>query len=341
MNWVKIALKDLRSIAREKTFILSFMLILFISSFINIISAGLAVLYGSGYYGKVKIGLVGDAPVFESLANPIKFEDIQTGLKFLSEGKIDALLVFNENITGRNNIRLYLPKEEIRAVKSIPYLRKVLMEYQDKLRLINGYPVLNIRVYDKHGSALKIPEGLSLQFKFIYVVIIPMLAILSAIISSMYLIDIICEEFETRSIEVLSTVARLDEVISGKFLPSFIIFLILTCSWIVVVNANNVYVDFLLTLYSSLSLYILMASISLIVSIYVKNREKSQLLFSLIIIPLIILFLIFENSPIHVIVLSAISVLNFACFVYLAFSGVFLALSMISSTKILEKTFLT
>ena len=281
MNWVKIALKDLRSIAREKTFILSFMLILFISSFINIISAGLAVLYGSGYYGKVKIGLVGDAPVFESLANPIKFEDIQTGLKFLSEGKIDALLVFNENLTGKNNTRLYLPKEEIGAVKNTSYLREMLMKYQDKLRVINGYLVLNIKAYDKQGNVLKIPEGLSLQFKFTYVAIIPMLAILSAIIASMYLIDVVYEEFETRSIEVLSTVVKPDEIIVGKFLSSFLIFLLITCLWIAIVNVNNVYVDFLLTLYSSLALYILMASIPLLISTHVRNREKSQLLFSL------------------------------------------------------------
>lgn len=191
------------------------------------------------------------------------------------------MLVFNENLTGKNNTRLYLPKEEIGAVKNTSYLREMLMKYQDKLRVINGYLVLNIKAYDKQGNVLKIPEGLSLQFKFTYVAIIPMLAILSAIIASMYLIDVVYEEFETRSIEVLSTVVKPDEIIVGKFLSSFLIFLLITCLWIAIVNVNNVYVDFLLTLYSSLALYILMASIPLLISTHVRNREKSQLLFSL------------------------------------------------------------
>jgi hypothetical protein len=338
MSALKIALKDLKAVSREKTIVLAVLLLLSMSSLSNIVAMGLAILFSPSFYHEVKIGLVGNAPIFESIAKPVKFESLQNALSSLAKGEVEAVLVFNENLTRANHVTIYLPKDDIRAVKSVPYLRKVLMEYQDELRKLKGIPTLKLEAFDESGRKIEVPEGTSIQFRFIYLVLIPTLVILTAIITSMFVIDSVCEEIETKTLELLATAVSFRDIVAGKVLASVIISATLTVFWLLALLLNDIAMNVLQLLYASFVFYSLTIPIALMLATTLKNREKAQLVFSLLVIPIILTFLSFEHSPIALIVKAGVSVADLHASIFYGLTALVIGIIAIAiSEKELKK----
>ncbi len=340
MESVKIALKDLRSIKKEKTILVVILLLFFVASFSSLIIVGLTFLYSPVGYATAKIGLVGNAPIFSSLVHPIRYDSLEQAIKDLVNGKIDAVVVFNENVTGTNFVTIYLPKEDVKAIKATLYLRKKLMEYQDILRKLRGIPTLNLKVYED-GKEIEVPEGFSLRFRFIYVMLIPMLAVTTAVISSAFIIDSLCEEIETKTLDVLLSVVDLGDVIAGKLLASFILSVFLTVFWMVMLAVNGIEIhNPALAMATSLSICLVMIALSLAISAFTINREKSQLVFSIVAVSVIMLMFSTPISPVGLLVrLSAGSSFNFIePIVYLAVSASAVLSSLLIAEKRLNKS---
>jgi len=334
-----MALKDLKALTREKTILLAILLLISISSLAQIIAMGLSILYSPSFYQKVDIGLVGNAPIFESIAKPVKYKSLDKALEDLRKGKIYAVVVLNENATGVNYVTVYIPKEDVKAIKVIPYLRIILMDYQDRLRSLKGIPILRVQAYDFSGNRIDVPEGISVKFRFIYTVLIPLLVVLTAVILGVYVVDVMCEELETKTIDVLAISVSLRDVVVGKVIASIVVALLLTSMWILALIVNGISIDVPLTAFSAFTFYHLFIPIALITSAIVKNRERSQLVFSLTAIPIILLFLSFGKSPLGLVVKSSLSTFDETLIVYALTSVLLTVLAVEIAVKEVEKLF--
>ena len=324
---------------REKTLGFVLALLLFVASFSSLVVTGITILYSPIGYANAKIGLVGDAKVFESIVHPVIYKDLATALKDLTNGKIDAVVVFNENLTGTNYITVYIPKEDVKAIKVILFLRHKLEEYQNVLRRMRGIPTLRLLAYYR-GEIVQVPEGYSLKFKFIYVMLIPLLALTTAVVSSALVVDSICEEFERKTLEVLLTAVDLSDIVLGKVLASIIISSVLTIFWLFMLSLNGIYVaNPMFAFLSSITLSLLMTTVALLATSYEPVREKAQLVFSLAVISMIVLVFSSPLSPLGLLVkASAGSEFSVAlAMVYVLASLVAVILAVFVSEKRLSK----
>ncbi len=327
-----ITKKDLKALFREKTIVFTLLLLVALSSLSQIIATGLMILYNPTFESSVRIGLVGNAPIFEEIANPIKFEDIDFALRSLEEGYVDAVVVLNESVDKINYVEIYIPKEEVKAIKVIPSLRKVFQKYQEILRKLNGIPTLNMRAY-VDGRPANIPEGISLQFKFIYIVLIPTIIILCGIIVGIYTIDILYEE--KRNIEVILTSVSLKDIVLGKILAVIMVSTLLTLVWIICLFINGTEINFASAL-PSLLFSIFSSSVAMIIFGISENREQAQFIYSLIFIPLVLSFLTFTPSPISISVKFSLSIFDSDTVLFAFIFGIIDLLLLVISYKIVK-----
>ncbi len=307
MKALKIALKDLKSTTKERTFITVIVLQLFVALFASVLTFGLLVLYNPSFAGltvdtEVKVGFVGNAPILEAIIEPSKkYNSIGNALDDFYAGKIDAIVWLpNENVSGTNFVRLYLPKEEIKAIQTSIVIKEKLIKYQKVMRDLRGIPSsIEIKTYSTDLKEIDVPKDVSIPFKFIYVVLIPLLMITTAATAAGIFIDMVSEEIETKTIHVLlATPLKPEDIVGGKILAAFLLAAILTPTWIFLLMLNRVDMHnphFVIIM--ALSMVLLFISFASITVAIAKDRERSQLLYSLAIIALIPLQFISPYTP--------------------------------------------
>ncbi len=299
-----IALKDLRSVLKERTFLMAVALQLFVAMFASVLTFGLLVLYNPTYADireTANVGLVGDAPVLESVLKAVKYDSIQKAMEDFKAGKIEAIVWLpKENLSSTNFVRIYLPKEEITSIKASVFLKNRFIEYEKRMRELRGIPGdSGLKIYSTSFKKEDVPEGASIPFKLIYVALIPLLMLTTAAtVAGMY-IDLITEEVESKTSYVLlaSPLTPL-ELITSKMLAAMILSAALTPTWIVLLILNHVEVhNYLLVVVISLvtcAIFISIASIATLAG----DREKAQLVFSLAVIAIIPLFFSSPLTPV-------------------------------------------
>ena len=279
--------KDIRMIARERTIMSAISILIFIASFSSIITFGLLVLYKPDFVSMsgVKVGVAGNCLMLKMSGVDAEYDTLEEGLKDFYGGKIDALLYLpEENISSTNFVTVYLPKDEISGIIVTSKVKEILKEYQKRLREMNSIPASHgFSFYDENFKRIEIKEGSSITFRFIYAVLIPLLLITTAIITGGLVIDLISEEYETKTYEViLSTPLSPSEFISSKIFVSLLISSILSVTWIVLIFLNVGIHNAFLILILSISVSMIFSSIGAISSLLLKDRERSQLVFSLV-----------------------------------------------------------
>ncbi|HID42900.1 MAG TPA: ABC transporter permease [Archaeoglobaceae archaeon] len=294
---LKIAMKDLKAAIKERTLMSIVGLQLFVALFASVITFGLLVLYNPGYTGyaiekEVKVGFVGDAPVLKRVIDPHStYNSIDSALNDFYDGKIDVIVWLPvENYEGTNIVRLILPKEEIKAIQSSLLLRDKLKDYQYEMREIRGIPSkIELKTYSPEFKKVNVPEDYSITFKFIYVMLIPLLIITTAATAAGMFIDLISEEIETKTAHVLlSTPLSEEKIVQGKILASILLAAILTPTWILLLLLNGIEIrNVFLVMLVSISIAMLFLSISALSVSLSKDRERAQLVFSLAIIGII------------------------------------------------------
>jgi ABC-type Na+ efflux pump permease subunit len=303
---LKIVIKDLRSLKKEKTFITIIALVLFIASFASIITFGLLFLYNPGALGiavsdDVNIAFVGNATILEKIINGVKYESIDKALSAFKSGQVDAVVWLpEENVHDVNIVTIFLPKDEVVSIKVALVLKKKMVAYERVLRKINGIPEdLGIRVVDYNYVKVDVPEDFSSAFKFVYVVLIPILVLTTAVISAGLLIDLITEEIETKTIHILaSTPLKLKQFVLEKLITPYIVFLCLTLAWLSLLILNGIEVkNVFLLLLISVSVTSIFISLSLFLTLFFAERESAQLTFSLFSVGIVALSFSHPSMP--------------------------------------------
>lgn len=294
---LQIAWKDLKSAFKERTLISIVALQLFVALFASVITFGLLVLYSPGATGyaiekDVRVGLVGDAPVLRDTIDPYStYDSLDAALDDFYDGRIDSVvLLTEEKYSDTNYVRVILPKEEIKAIQSSLLLKERLKEYEEKMRSMRDIPPsLELKTYNTQFKEIEVPESVSITYEFIYILLIPLLVITTAATSAGMFIDLISEEKETKTAHVLlSTPVGEQQIVQGKMLSSVLLTALLTPTWIILLILNGIEIaNIPLVILLSISISLIFLAISALSVTISRDRERAQLVFSLLIVGII------------------------------------------------------
>ncbi|WP_456369244.1 ABC transporter permease [Geoglobus sp.] len=284
---ISIIKKDLRMIVKERTIMSAMAILVFIASFSSIITFGLLVLYRPDFVAlsSVEIGIAGNCPVLKTVADGRNYRTLDEALQDFYSGKIHAVIYLpEENHSETNFVTVFLPKDEISGIVASAKVKEVLKEYQKKMREIRGLPGDDgFSFVDANFREVQLKEGSSITFRFIHAVLVPLLVITTAIIAGGLVVDLISEEHETRTLEViLSTPMSFREFVSAKIMSGLIVSAFLTIAWIILLLINVGISYPVLLFLMSVSVSMIFISAGAMVTSVLKDRERSQLIFSII-----------------------------------------------------------
>jgi ABC-2 type transport system permease protein len=294
--------KELTAVMREKTIVFAIVIQLLIAAFSSVILVGLMSYYDPDSIAAntnlhFKVGLVGDTggPLQSYLAkagcNVTRFSTAEAATAMMQEGKVDVVIVVPEAVDGVVNMRMYLPRSDTQDTVITVVLKQPLKSYENYLREQNG---VHVQYTDIKGKQ-------STTFEFLYSFIIPMLMLFPAFIAGSMIIDSISEEVENKTLDTLLTApVSLNAILFGKVAAAVFLAAMQCILWIFLLSVNRLYVQNSLLV---VALAIIVAAFvtlgSGIISMYFKDRERSQFAYSVLLMGVAAVCLIMNPSPIN------------------------------------------
>ncbi len=315
-NIRSVARKELVELRREKTFLLSVLIQLFIASFSTFLVIGLTSFYDPTIMKdmdmqSVSIAVVGTEDnelykmISESKLTTHIYPELTSAYTDFYKHKVDAIVIaptIPPDGTEIMNVEVYLPKAEIKATLISLQIKEPLEKFEQYVRDIRtqrlpGYSPLEIHI---NKSSVKTS---STYFEFIYVALIPLLVFTPAFISGGLVIDFITEEFERKTMELLLvTPASPASIVSGKILVAAGIVPLQALAWMLLLSANMIHISNFSTILLVVTLIgTILVLLSCIISMYFKDRGVAQLLYSLVLIFLFMVSYMFTNSPLNLV----------------------------------------
>jgi ABC-type Na+ efflux pump permease subunit len=310
--------KEVRSIARERTIMLAIIIQLVIASLSSVILFGLMSYYDPSTIGQntaiqVKVGIVGDgnSPLIDYLDNAhitaLQYTSADSAQADYDRGKIHAIIYLPQTAAGVTEMKLFLPPPtDTKSTVIMTALQGPLKRYENYLRGLNG---ITVHYQDVRGRT-------STSWEFQYSFIIPLLMLFPAFIAGSIMIDTLSEEFENKTIDtLLATPVSLNTMIGAKLVAVEFIAVIQCVLWTVLLSFNRIYIQnvwAVLLLAAIISAFVSLGSALL--SIYFKDRERSQFLFSILLITVASLSYLINPSPIGLMTRLASGDLNVSPF---------------------------
>lgn len=292
--------KELTSVVRDRTIIISILIQLFIASFSSALLLGMLSLYDSDTIMKfggagIKIGMVGTETQLNSFVSQrglavVPFATLGDAEAVFFQGGVSAILVVPEGVQGTAEIKLYLPDNE--AVSSIirMVVQEPLKQYENYLRGQNG---IEVRYTDLKGKP-------STSFEFIYSVLLPMLMFFPAFVSGSMSVDSLTEEVENSTLPtLLSAPISLNGMISAKITSSVIIAILQCIAWLTLLQLNGIVIQhagWIILL--ALIVAGLTSTAAMLGAVLLKDRERSQFIYSLTLLAATSISTLLNISPI-------------------------------------------
>jgi len=311
-----VAKREGRMLLTEKTLFIAILVQLFVASFSAFLSLGFAVMFSPSAIGpelaeELKIGVVGDVEgisgsliaLMSDHIGVIRFATLQDAQAALRTSEVDGVM----NIKKRQDeslepiqLELFLPKNNFKSSLVTVQIKRALEQFQDKLRMEKGIEVMKL------NSPVDV-EDVSKFFEFKYAVLVPMLILLPAFLSSGMIIDMITEEYELGTLELLRvSPLKFSEVIYGKMLVMVLIAPIQATLWILLMKLNHI------AIYNQLEILLFLTLVTLILvqagailSIYFKQRSSVHLVFSAAFALLVLLSGLLPVPPMNIVALQA------------------------------------
>lgn len=293
--------KELRSIAREKTIVLAIVIQLIIASLSSVILVGLMSFYDPGTIGQnsgvqLKVGIVGDGDsrlldyLRSARATTVVYAGPDEAQRDFQDGRLDVVIYVPPLQQGVTEMKLFLPRSDSKSTVILMVLKEPLKKYENYLRQANG---VEVKYTELRGRA-------STTYEFLYSFIIPMLMLFPAFIAGSIMIDTISEEFENKTLEtLLSAPVALRDMIGAKLAAAVFIAIVQCFLWSILLFFNRIYIH---NLPSVLALAAIIATFvalgSALLSLYFKDRERSQFIYSVLLITVASLSYLASPSPI-------------------------------------------
>ena len=206
------------------------------------------------------------------------------------EGKISAIFDTPRDSNGITEIKLYLPDSDTMSSLIRLAIQDPLKQYENYLRLQKG---VGIHYTDLQGKP-------STSFEFVYSVLIPLLMFFPSFVAGSLAIDSLTEEIENNTLQtLLSAPLTVNGMISAK-IASILILSILQCgAWLTLLKLNGVAIQ------NTAWIFMLAVIISGITSssaalgaVLLKDRERSQFIYALMLLAAIAISNFLNLSPI-------------------------------------------
>lgn len=276
--------KELTSVLKEKTIVLAIVIQLLIAAFSSVILVGLMSFYDPESIGQhtslhFNVGVVGDAGgaltsyLEEARLNVTTFYSAEAAKARMQAGGLDAVVVIPDR-SGVVDMQLFLPQSDSRATVLTMVIKGPLMRYENYLREQNGIHVKYTEVKGRSGTT----------FEFLYSFIVPMLMFFPAFIAGSMIIDSISEEIENKTFDTLmSAPVSLNTVLFGKVAAAVFLAIIQCVLWWLLLSVNRLYIqNAALVLLLALVVSSFVTFGSALISMYFKDRERSQFAYSIL-----------------------------------------------------------
>jgi ABC-2 type transport system permease protein len=196
-------------------------------------------------------------------------------------------------------ITLYTIKNDIQAAVVDVKLKDSFLKYEGELRQIRAERI------QVEPIPLDIPQstGGSDFYEFVYGLLIPLLVIMPAIISSALVIDLITEEYQDNTLEtLLSTPIKANEVFWGKVAAALVLVPLQAGIWLLLLMLNGITIvnapQILAYVTMVAMVLILIASVT---ALYYRERTAAQFVYSTAIVVLMLFSLALPENPMNLI----------------------------------------
>jgi len=295
--------KEIQSVLKEKTIVFAIVIQLLIAAFSSVILIGLMSFYDPGSIGQntnihFDVGLVGEGnagPLATYLTNAgltvTDFASADDAIAQMRSGDLDTVIVIPDS-TGVVNMQLYLPESDSTSTVILMVLKDPLTNYENYLREQNGIHVMYTQMQGKSSTT----------FEFLYSFIIPMLMFFPAFIAGSMIIDSISADVENKTLDtLLASPISLNSVLFGKVAASVILAIVQCIAWVLLLSLNHLYIqNAVLVLLLAFIVAAFVTLGSAVISMYFKDRERSQFAYSILLMTVAGISLFFNPSPISV-----------------------------------------
>ncbi len=294
-----IVKKELVSVMKEKTIVLAILIQLLIASFSSVILIGLMSYYDPESIGQnsgmhLKAGVVGDSPLSDYLRDArmtvTRFASLADAQEAMNAGVIDFIAVVPPPDGGIENMRLYLPASDSKSTVITMMIKDPLAQYENYLREQNG---IHVRYTGLQGRQ-------STTYEFLYTLIVPMLMLFPAFIAGSMIIDSLSEEVENKTMDTLmASPMSLNTVLFGKIGASVLLAIIQCVLWALLLALNRLFIQNIVPVL--LLAFIISAFVTFgsgLISMYFKDRERSQFAYSILLMTAAGASMFFNPSPI-------------------------------------------
>jgi len=293
--------KELYSVLRDRTILIAILLQLFIASFSSGLLLGMLSLYDADTIMRfggsaIRVGMV--APVDEQLLGQIvkrglrvvQFEDINQARSAFFQGRANLIIDTPRETNNLTEIAIYLPDSNTISSLIRMVIQEPLKQYENYLRTQKG---IDVYFTDLQGKP-------STSFEFVYSALLPMLMFFPAFVAGSMSIDSLTEEIENNTLKtLLSAPLTVAETVGAK-ITSVIILSALQCgTWLLLLKSNGIAIQnsgwiFLLAVIVSG----ITATSGALGAVFLRDRERSQFTYALILLGAVALGNLLNISPI-------------------------------------------
>jgi ABC-type Na+ efflux pump permease subunit len=301
--FLAIIKKELGGVLRDRTIVIAILIQLFIASFSSALLLGVLSVYDPDtilQYGRggVNIGMV------DSTGSPLGSFLSARGLHIRTyatlaqaeaafyQGEVNAILTVPPNVSNKAEIKLYLA-DRADAVNTLirMVIQEPLKQYENYLRSQNG---IQVHYTDLTGKS-------ATPYELIYSIILPVLMFFPAFVAGSMVIDSLTEEVENNTLQtLLAAPLTINQMIAAKITATTILAIIQCAAWLVLLQWNGIDVQnrgWILILAVTVSG--IAASAAALGAVIFKDRERSQFVYSLMLLTAAALSILLGISPIN------------------------------------------
>jgi ABC-2 type transport system permease protein len=287
--------RELKSITKEKTIMFAIIVQFFIASLSSIILVGVMAFYDPASICEnarvdIRVGVV------RGFENNVSDEKTETLLNYLDEsnisiapffnmadaeaafrtGRVDTIMSIPESKNGVVNMQLTLPELDTKKTVIFMMLDEPLKKYENYLRQTNGVVLNYDNTVGKSGTT----------YEFLYSLIVPILMLFPALIAGSIVIDSMSEEFENKTFDTLTSApVSLGQVFTSKIAAAVSTAIIQVVMWVGLLRLNDIVIqNAVLVMLLAVIIAAAISIVAAIIALYFKDRERTQFVYSIILV---------------------------------------------------------
>jgi len=299
--FISLVKREISSVIRDWTIVIAILIQLFIASFSSALLLGMLSLYDPDtilqFGGRaIKIGVTGGNQLGTFMSERgltvISFDSLSEAETAFFQGQVNAIVDTPQDVNGLTEVQLYLPESDTASSLIRMVVQEPLKQYENFLRAQKG---IEVRYTDLKGKP-------STSFEFVYSVLLPMLMFFPAFVAGSMTIDSLTEEIENNTLQTLLSAPLTVNGMVGAKITSAVVLAILQCgAWLVLLKVNGIAIQntgWILIL--AMAIAGITSTLAALGAIMLQDRERSQFIYSLMLLAGVAISILVNLSPITV-----------------------------------------